>query len=84
MTWAALWGGGAITRLNNHTYMAKLARNCLAVQAPSAASERLFSQGGLVVMAKHNRMSGETAADRYYLSPRENEAQPEAVCCKRR
>ncbi|CAN0493112.1 unnamed protein product [Scytosiphon promiscuus] len=48
-------------------HLAKLARKYLAVQASSAASERLFSQAGLVLTDKRNRMSGETAANVVFL-----------------
>ena len=46
-----------------YPHIARLARKYLAGQASSAASERLFSQAGLVVTAKRNRMTGDTAAD---------------------
>lgn len=50
-----------------YPHIARLARKYLAVQASSAASERLFSQAGLVVTAKRNRMTGDTAADIIFL-----------------
>ena len=46
-----------------YPHLAKLARKYLAVQASTAASERLFSQAGVVVTSNRNRMSGDTAAD---------------------
>lgn len=46
-----------------YPHLAKLARMYLAVQASLAASERLFSQAGLVITDKRNRMSGETAGE---------------------
>ena len=66
---------------NRRPRMAKLARKFLAVQASSTASERLFSQAGLVVPAKRKRMSGEMAAD--ILPPGKHQAQAALVCCKR-
>lgn len=49
--------------------VAKIARKYLAVQASSAASERLFSVDGntVAVAEKRNRVSGERAADIIFL-----------------
>ncbi|CAN0515879.1 unnamed protein product, partial [Laminaria digitata] len=46
---------------------AKLARKYFAVQASSAASQRLFSVGGNTITKKHNRLSGEMTADIIFL-----------------
>ena len=42
-----------------YPHIAMLARKYLAVQASPAASERVFSVGGLVVAKKRNRFGGE-------------------------
>ncbi|CAM9889604.1 unnamed protein product, partial [Laminaria digitata] len=47
--------------------VAKLARNHLAVQASSTASESLFSVGGSTITKKRNHLSGEMAADIIFL-----------------
>ena len=44
-----------------------LARKYLAVQASSAASERIFSVGGLVVTKKRNRLGVERVGDTIFL-----------------
>ncbi|CAN0433173.1 unnamed protein product [Laminaria digitata] len=53
-----------------YPHIAILARKYLAVQASSAASERVFSQGGLVVTKKRNRLSGEMVGDIVFLHER--------------
>ena len=58
------WWAGKQSRFLN---VAKLARKYLAVQASSAASERLFSVGGNTITKKRNRLSGEMAADIIFL-----------------
>ncbi|CAM9707545.1 unnamed protein product, partial [Sphacelaria rigidula] len=46
-----------------YPHVAILARKYLAVQASSAACERVFSVGGLVVTKTRNRLSGDRVAD---------------------
>lgn len=50
-----------------YPHIARLARKYLAVQASSAASERVFSVGGLVITKHRNRLSGERVADIVFL-----------------
>lgn len=50
-----------------YPHIATLARKYLAVQASSAASERVFSVGGLVVTKTRNRLSGERVEDIVFL-----------------
>ena len=51
-----------------HPHIAILARKYLAVQASSsAASERVFSVGALVVTKSRNRLSGDRVADIVFL-----------------
>ena len=54
--------------LHIYPQFATLVRKYLAVQASSAASERVFSVGGLVVTRKRNhRLGGERAGDIIFL-----------------
>ena len=45
----------------------KLAKACLALQATSAPSERVFSQAALVATAKRNRLGSEIAGKLLFL-----------------
>ncbi|CAN0449174.1 unnamed protein product [Ectocarpus sp. 12 AP-2014] len=48
--------------------LSKLAVKYLAVQATSAASERLFSEAALVITAKRNRLNDVNAENIIFLS----------------
>lgn len=55
--------GERLAGLSPPIHVATLARRYLAVEALSAASEHIFSLGGLVVTKTRNRLSGGRVGD---------------------
>jgi len=49
-------------------YLAILAKRCLCIPATSAPSERLFSDTGLVITEKRNRLDGENVNQLVFLN----------------
>ena len=48
--------------------LARLAKIYLAVQATSAASERVFSLASRLITAKRNRIDGDTAGSQFFVN----------------
>lgn len=55
------------TKVEAFPHLIPFARKYLAIQASSAASERLFSVAGSTITAKRNRLTGEHASDIIFL-----------------
>lgn len=65
MNWVDRSSGGQLKRAFPH--LARFVRKYLAVQASSAASERLFAVAGNTVTEKRSRLTADHASDILFL-----------------